>query len=161
MSDLPMDDDQLVARLRSALDELDPPPAGLRDTAVRALTWDLERAALADLVHDSDVTPALAGMRSAVDAGPRDLVFQRGEVTLDVSIEPRDDGTGALVTGSVVGVDAEHVLLMRVPGRGTTQVVLDEFGRFEAEVDGRRVVLVVPGAGGEGRDLRTDVLPLR
>jgi len=144
------DDLELLAALRDAVVAADPPPARLRDAAMRALTWDAEMETLL-ATFDSAKEPA--GMRSAV--ATRDLTFGADELVIDVSVTT-DGPDGPTLTGSVSVPDAS--LTLARPGHPDQPITIDEFGRFHLPVSGSLAGIVVLTA--DGRSLRTELFSL-
>ncbi len=88
-----MDDEDLVARLRTVAGDVDPVPVHVELAAYAALATRRLDAELAELTHDSWEAAAL--VRSA--EGVRALTFEVGPVSLDVQV---DGGLRVLVTGA-------------------------------------------------------------
>ncbi|MGB3735904.1 MAG: hypothetical protein WA964_13170 [Ilumatobacter sp.] len=137
MSDIPIDDDDLLAAVRSAHSELDPPPERLRDAAIRAATWDLELDLLVSLAHDSQLTAS--GLRTV--AVPRDLVFESDGIAIELVVESKDTDPAISVIRGEIDPVPDRVTL-RSPGRPDRVVDVDDAGRFEAEVDASLIRIV-------------------
>ncbi|XVV06471.1 hypothetical protein ACQPW3_14190 [Actinosynnema sp. CA-248983] len=88
-----MDDDELVERLRSIANRVDPVPAWVQLAAQAALSTRRMDEELAELVRDSWESPQL--VRSEEDAHV--LAFEAGDVSVDVQAEA--GGLRALVGG--------------------------------------------------------------
>ncbi|CAL9548350.1 hypothetical protein SUDANB95_04343 [Actinosynnema sp. ALI-1.44] len=89
-----MDDDELVERLRSIANRVDPVPDWVERAARAALTTRRLDEELAELVHDSWDAPQL--VRSGED-DVHLLAFETGDVSVDVQAE--GGGLRALVGG--------------------------------------------------------------
>jgi hypothetical protein len=119
-------DRRLLAEVRTVLDEVDPVPDAVLNSARAALTWLTIDAELAALAEDSAL--ASAGVRST--ALRRSLTFESdtGVLAFEVS---EDDGNGA--TRQIVGqADRPADLTVRHNGDPIT-VATDEQGRFRIE----------------------------
>lgn len=137
MDDVPADDDELLAAVHAAHVALDPPPARLRDSAIRAATWDLDLDALVSLSHDSLL--ADAGLRTV--AAPRDLVFESDGVAIELVIEVKPtDPAISMIHGEID--PPPDVVVVRSPGRPDREVEVDDAGRFELEVDASLIRVV-------------------
>ena len=156
-SDTPTDD-ELLAILRVRQAEIDPPPDGLVDKAMRALTWDTEFAALvaanpveeAVLVRGADVAAAAVV----------DLVSEIDGSVLEVSVELNTapaEAPGSYRVNGLVHPRCDHVRVVG-PGGPQQRVECDSFGRFEAtDVDGPfALAFKLP----DGRLVRTELLDL-
>jgi len=84
-----LSDDELSDLVGAALDECEPLPTWAVDFAVGAFAWRDVDGKLAELLHDSVLEEAVV-LRD--DTGIRLLVFQAGDVTLDI-----EHGPGTLV----------------------------------------------------------------
>jgi hypothetical protein len=93
------------------------------------------------VLFDSELLPAVAGVRSAWGGRGRKVLYQMGDFLVDVQIEPTRDGQRTVI-GQVVSAnesaDAVHgvpVVLLRdlsVIGKGVT----NESGEFHVEFEG-------------------------
>ncbi len=139
-----MNDDELLAAVREAMTAMDPVPAEVVDRAHRALTWDVELAALLEEVESL----ATAGVRSATTV--QDRTFESGDIELEVSIS----------SGRIEGlVDPPSAMLsLVVPGREACSLDVDDSGRFAVEVDGLAAAIVVRSE--TGTTYRTPLLDL-
>lgn len=94
------------------------------------------------VLFDSELLPAVAGVRSAWSGRGRKVLYQIGDFLVDVQIEPTRDGQRTIVIGQVVsanedaeGVHGVPVVLLRdlaVIGKGVT----NESGEFHVEFEG-------------------------
>ena len=94
------------------------------------------------VLFDSELLPAVAGVRSAWGGRGRKVLYQMGDFLVDVQIEPTRDGQRTIVIGQVVsanesadGVHGVPVVLLRdlsVIGKGVT----NESGEFHVEFEG-------------------------
>lgn len=152
MTDVPFDDDALLAATRAAHEELDPPPERLRDAAIRAAAWDHGLDLLVSLAHDSQF--ADAGLRSS--AALRDLVFEDDGISIELMLEPGESDTATTMIRGEIDPAPDSVLL-RSPGVPDRNVEVDAAGRFEVEVD-VNLVSVVARVG--GRAIGTGLIAL-
>lgn len=143
-------DDDLLADLRDAVLSADPPPEGLRDSAIRALTWDTDMETLV-AAYDSADQPT--GMRS--ETGTRDLTFGRSGPTIDVTVTAGDQDV-AEITGSIDAEVAEALLLQ--PGRERQPIAVDRHGRFTVTITG--AVAGISVTTSDGRRVRTELFSL-
>ncbi len=125
-----MNDDELLAEVKEAIDATDPPPAGLAAMAVRALTWDTESESLAERTYDSK--GQMAGMRS--DTAVRDLTFEGSGLSIELSLSA--EGDHVLVEGLVDGLEPDWSVRLHQPGRDPVTLQLDDAGRFDIETSG-------------------------
>ncbi len=117
-------DDEVLADLGEALGDAAAVPDWVRESgyaafAMRHLDLDLE---LLTLVRDSAVQPPV-GVRSGDGEGPRVVVFESGELTLEVEIGP------ATLMGHVVPTSTDHVRLETRDGE-TQETETDDGGFF-------------------------------
>ena len=118
------DDEALLAELRQAVDVGDDPAAArLIADAKACFTWHTvdEELELLTLSHDSSLTQG--AFRSATSQGPRMLVFENDEVTVEIQV-----GSDTLI-GQVVPVTPATVLLEQVGG-AVTETQPDDAGFF-------------------------------
>ena len=119
-------DDEFLADLGEALEAAESVPDWVRETgyaafAMRHLDLDLELELLT-LVRDSVVQPP-AGVRAGDAEGPRVVVFESGDLTLEVEIGP------ATLMGHVVPASADRVQLETRDGE-TQETETDDGGFF-------------------------------
>jgi hypothetical protein len=91
-----VNDDELMAQIRSAFEVLDPVPADVMAAARASIAWRVPSAALAELSHDRGVR-APAGVRGA--AG-RTLTFTCPGREVEIEVAP--DGRHREITGRLV-----------------------------------------------------------
>ena len=135
-SDRPLSDDELLAVVGAVLDEDEPLPPGAVEFATGALVWRDVDGELAELLHDSGAEEAVVLRDETV---LRLLVFQAGDVTLDV-----EHGPGRLL-GAVSPPGRYRVEVQRsgtAPGEAVS-FLTDEAGMFEVERDLRGTVRFV------------------
>ncbi len=122
---LDMSDDQLLAELRTAIEQNDPPPERLSTIAKAALTWRTIDAELAELAFDS--TRDLAGVRD--QTLQRQITFETADLEIEIMVV--DTASRRLVGQLVPAVEAMVVLIAGddgEPERFTTTA--DHLGRF-------------------------------
>lgn len=117
----PGGDDDLLDELRAAVRHAGTPTAAMAAAARAAFSWRTVDAELAALTHDSLVDVPV-GQRGA-SAGPRDLVFEGRE--LSVELERDED----CLVGQLVPAGPGHVVLLRPDGE-VDRTEVDELGRF-------------------------------
>jgi hypothetical protein len=105
----------------SVLDEGEPLPQGGIELAAGAFAWRDMESKLAELLHDSLLEDAVV-LRD--DTAVRLLVFQSGELTLDVEHTP-DRLVGALSPAA-----RYHVELQHASGGAGVSVLTDDGGMF-------------------------------
>lgn len=90
------------------------------------------RAFVAELLFDSALAPAQAGVRS-LTANPRQLLFGSGDYRVDLRIEPQDDADKVALLGQILNA--------KNPGRdlGRVAVSLSEGNRVLAESQTNRL----------------------
>ncbi|WP_166353960.1 hypothetical protein [Phytoactinopolyspora limicola] len=132
MDDLTAADRALLADLRDAFQQLDPPPPHLLHAAHTSLDWMNADAILAELVADSAATGAPA-LRAA--APPRVLTFDAEGTTLVVEIvtvaRVGEPAAGRRVIGQVLPAGDANVEIRTAYG-AAVQVRADGHGRFRA-----------------------------
>jgi hypothetical protein len=116
---LPMDDDELLERLRVAASVHDAVPLDVLAAARGAFALRTLDDELADLLFDSLLDEDLVGVRGG---GPRQLSFGADEVTIDVDVD--DHG----IVGQLAGPEATGVELQTPDVRLAADV--DDLGRF-------------------------------
>ena len=120
----PGEDEDLLDELRAAVRGAGTPTAAMADAARAAFSWRTVDAELAALTSDSLVDET-AGVRGS-SAGPRDLVFEGREATVEVA---RDEDC---LVGQLVPAGPGQVSLLRPDGE-VERTDVDEFGRFRFE----------------------------
>ena len=125
-------DAALLAELRRAAGEVDPPPDAAILAARSALAYLRLDAALAELVHDSqdDHDLSVVGFRAAGTTA-RQLAFQSGHHEIEVEVIEVDDGR-RLVGQCIPAATVEVAARLSDDGRRTT--VSDDLGRFSIDV---------------------------
>ncbi len=146
-------DQATLGRLSAALDQADPPPEGLDDIAMRALTWDVELGHLASAIDEEPVLVRDRGT-SQSSGQPLQESFQVDDYAIDLTIESGQ--VGVLLRG-IVTPRVEQVFLTG-PSFGPQPVNCDEFGRFEADVELSTVAVEFVGSDDLAR--RTPLLDL-
>jgi hypothetical protein len=118
-------DDELITRLRSVAEQVDPPPELVLEAARAAFLMRRIDAELAELVLDSAVDAGPVLVRSAVDDGVRMLSFETGTISIEVQVTGVDGGRSllGLVTGASGTVEVETTA-------GRHAVPIDTLGRF-------------------------------
>lgn len=123
MSDIHESNEQeLMAKLRQALNAADPVPSDVTDFAKAALAWRTIDAELAAVAYDSSTEETPAGVRSAATAHM--LSFQAGEWTIDIEYV---SATARLI-GQIEPSREVTVDLHFAGGIATTEA--DDLGRF-------------------------------
>jgi hypothetical protein len=126
VTELSDDDMQLLIRVGEVYAEIDPVPPHVVEAARAALAWRTIDSELAELVEDTELTPA-AGMRGAV--APRLVTFEAE--TLTVEVEIAEVGERRRLIGQLVPPSAGEVEIRHAQ---RTQVVeADDLGRFSVE----------------------------
>lgn len=142
LATMPLDDVDaaVLTALAGAVEQLDPPPAGLTERVQFALALDEVYDEVAQLQRLTDRAGELAGARSAdADAAEQvsRITFTAGPVTVMVTVLPVDGATvrvdGWLApTGAAPG--AAEGWLVRVRGDGgDRQATVDADGRFSLD----------------------------
>lgn len=129
--------DDLEARLRHVVGQVDPVPAALDDAARAAFGWRTIDQDLAELLRDSADEAVEAGVRSG-GGGARQLSFESPRLGIElevVSVGPRE----RRVEGQLLPPAAATVTVER-PGEDSVSVQADELGRFV--LDGLRAGVV-------------------
>jgi hypothetical protein len=145
-------DDELTARLRLAVTAADHPPTEVVDAAKAAFTWRTIDAELAELTYDSFVdADALVGVRGG--DGPRQLSFERGELSLELEVV--EVGGLRRLTGQVVSGPLAELSLQQSAADGSMAVPTDHLGRFHLDAVAAGPARFLFRLAG---DVRTDVL---
>ncbi len=147
-------DDQLLRRLSAVMDEADPPPEGLGDVAMRALTWDVELARLAARVDEEPVLVRDSG-DSTRTGQPVEESFEVDDYAIDLTVEPGEPGT-VLLRG-IITPRVDEVTLTG-PTADSRPVTCDQYGRFEVVVGVSTVA--VEFIGSDDLPRRTPLLDL-
>jgi hypothetical protein len=125
-----MTDDELAAELAAVLADRRA-PREVTEAAKGLFTWRTIDAELAALSYDSLVDAEEGVVRGA--AGPRALVFEAGDVEIEVEVAPGRDGRRLVGQLSAAGaVD------LAVDGAARTLAV-DELGRFATDLPAETV----------------------
>lgn len=125
MPELSDDDLQLLGRVREVYAEIDPVPPHVVAAARAAIAWRNIDSELAELIEDTELTPA-TGVRSG--AAPRLVTFEAD--TLTVEVEIAETGDQRCLMGQMVPPSAGEV---EIRNAERTQVVeADDLGRFSA-----------------------------
>lgn len=119
MNALPMDDDELLDRLRLAAQVHDPVPADVLVAARGAFALRTLDEELADLLFDSLLDEDLVGVRGS---GPRQLSFAADELAIDVDVDEHG------IVGQLAGPGAAGVELQTPDASVGAEV--DDLGRF-------------------------------
>lgn len=145
--------DELLSALRVAMEATDPPTILSREQAERALEWDRAADELVEITFDSLLTSA--GMRSTQTV--RDLVFDLGEVTIELTVEdpPDDQPGGPMIEGLIVGADAASLWLL-TPTGSPLAISTDDSGRFRLSTQEPLIALRVDRSGGQS--IRTPLI---
>ncbi|MGY1694409.1 MULTISPECIES: hypothetical protein [unclassified Geodermatophilus] len=114
-------DDELLGELRAALRAAGSPTPAMTDAARAAFSWRTVDAELAALTSDS-LLDRTAGVRGG-PGGPRDLVFEAGDRSVEVA---RDEDC---LVGQLVPAAPGEVSLL-APGGEVDRTTADEWGRF-------------------------------
>ncbi|MGH9736002.1 MAG: hypothetical protein ACRD8A_15600 [Candidatus Acidiferrales bacterium] len=97
---------QRVARAAHRLPASEPPAGTVRIAKALYSTHEPRKARgpkslVAQLLFDSSIAPAQAGVRSST-ANPRQLLFGSGEYRVDLRIEPQDDADTVALLGQIL-----------------------------------------------------------
>jgi hypothetical protein len=124
------DDDALVADLRRVLAVVDPVPEHAQLAARVAIEWRTLDAELAALVHDTTIDEPALALRG--DAGPRALIFEVPELTIEIETEPQGsaDGDDLRLVGQLIPPQPAEITIHN--GDELTLSHADERGRFDA-----------------------------
>jgi hypothetical protein len=101
--------------------------------------WQRATRAVASLVFDSRMQPALAGFRSSGGSGFQ-LEFESDTARIDLQFEPRSDDRDrwsviGQVTANAADLNAEIAVLLTEKGNLVRQAMADDVGVFTFEVD--------------------------
>ncbi len=123
------DDDALLADLKAALAHAGPADDALLESGRGAFAWRTVDAELAALTYDSlldDLTVVRGGTGAPTD-GPRSLVFEAGDVSVELDVLP-----GRIVGQLVPGAPGEVVVQSRT--EDLVRATADDAGLFSVEV---------------------------
>ena len=95
------------------------------------------KGTLAQLVFDTSLQPAVAGIRSA-SAAPRQVVYVAGDVVVDVKLESIDESGNLHIIGQLIQRDDPygfgHVpVVLREADRQVAKTFTNRFGEFQFE----------------------------
>lgn len=134
-----MADDELGAKVRRMLADMDPVPQAALDAASSAFGWRNIDAELATLTSDT-LLVEVTGVRGTP---PRLLSFTAGEVTIDLEVTVEDSSVRVL--GQIIPQQSAEVTI-EYDG-GALSATADERGRFAVHglpVEWLRVVIATP-----------------
>lgn len=136
---------QRVAETAHRLTTAEPPESAVRIAKALYAANTLRKAAgvtsvLAELLFDSSLAPAQAGVRSS-SANPRQLLFGSGDYRVDLRIEPQDDVDKVALLGQVLhaknpGKDLGPVVVSLTEGnRVLAKSQTNRLGEFQLQCD--------------------------
>jgi hypothetical protein len=123
------DDDALLADLKAALAQAGPPDEALLESGRSAFAWRTVDAELAALTYDSllDELTVVRGQSGGTADGPRSLVFEAGDVSVELDVLP-----GRIVGQIVPGAAGEVVV--QTPTEDLVRATADDAGLFSVTV---------------------------
>lgn len=142
------DDAALLADLARVLEAADPPPPGLAERALFALSLARLEAELAEIQH---LVPA--GIRS--EEVVRTVTFTASHVTVMITVTPTEPGL--VRVDGWVAPGARYRIEVHRPG-SVTEVDTDDDGAFVLEVPAGAAGLVLHRADGTGPTVSTPVV---
>ena len=147
-------EEELLGELRRVIGTADPLPAHVEAAAREAFTWRTIDDELAELLHDSSVEPALAGVRAGDE--PRVLGF--AGASLRVELEVSGSGRERTLIGQLLPAVAARIEIRHADR--TTTVEADDRGRFSAAGVPAGSISVRCQPAGHPRALATPWLPI-
>jgi hypothetical protein len=149
-------DERLLAELRRVVRAADPVPDHVLAAAEAALDWRTIDDELAELLHDSSLEAAAAGVRA--ESGTRVLTF--GGARVRVELEVSGSGPARMLTGQLFPAVSARIEIRHADH--VTTVAADARGRFTAaQVPAGSVSLRCHlDAPGQPRALATPWLPI-
>jgi hypothetical protein len=118
------DDDRLLTELGAAVRAADDVPESFVAAGKAAFAWHNIDADLAQLVSDSSVDPAEAGLRSSEPAIVRTMTFASAELSIELDVQA--DG----LRGLVVPEQAGTVQVRLSGGEAGPELAIDAVGWF-------------------------------
>jgi hypothetical protein len=155
VSDLPIEDEELLHRLRTVLDRVDPVPPEVSEFARVSLGWRRLEAELAELLADSTLDAEAALARGGGDDA-RWLTFRAPDLTVDVEVR-RDRDTLTLL-GQLAPAAVAEIEIQAADGSVAATASSDELGRFRLVLASGRVRLRITRHA--GTPVETSWLPL-
>jgi hypothetical protein len=122
-----LDDEGLMAALRNMLSRNEPPPSWSVDLAKSSYDLRAVDAELAVLSSDSGLAGTRAVVRSG--AGPRLVVFDAADLSVEIEIEPGARAGSWRLIGQLTPATSAR-MQVRQQGTESVQVDADDFGRF-------------------------------
>jgi hypothetical protein len=129
---LPLNDDEMIARLREVTARFDPVPEAVTAFALAALDLRFVDEQIAALISDSADFVRLAGVRAT--NAPRLLRFGAGSLRIDAAVDA-DVLSGRVTTTSPTGPADPYRGVVHVQSANTlSDVSLDAFGEFSVRL---------------------------
>jgi hypothetical protein len=125
-----LDDEGLLAAVREMLGRDEPPPEWSVDLAKSSYGLRAVDAELAALTSDSGLATAASSVRSGT--APRLVVFDTGDLSLEIEIEPSTPVGSWRLVGQLVPASAARIQI-RQQGAEPVWVDVDDLGRFAAD----------------------------
>lgn len=125
-----LDDEGLLAALREVLGRSDPPPDWSAELAKSSYGLRAVDAELAALTSDSGLAAAGSGVRSG--AAPRLAVFDTGDLSLEIEIEPSTRAGSWRLVGQLIPASPARIQIRQQQAE-PVWVDADDLGRFAAD----------------------------
>jgi hypothetical protein len=125
-----LDDEGLLAAVREMLGRDEPPPDWSADLAKSSYDLRAVDAELAALTSDSGLAEAASGMRSGT--APRLAVFDTGDLSLEIEIEPGTRAGSWRLVGQLIPASPARIQI-RQQRAEPVWVDADDLGRFTAD----------------------------
>jgi hypothetical protein len=125
-----LDDDGLLAAVREMLGRDDPPPDWSVELAKSSYGLRAVDAELAALTSDSGLATAGSGVRSGT--APRLAVFDAGDLSLEIEIEPSTRAGSWRLVGQLIPASPARIQI-RQQRAEPVWVDADDLGRFAAD----------------------------
>jgi hypothetical protein len=115
----------------------EPPEAAIRIAQAWFALSRPDKGMLARVVFDTSLQPALAGVRSA-HAGPRQVVYEAGDVVVDIKLEPIDELGNLHIIGQLIQRDDPYAfghvpVVLREADKQVAKTFTNRFGEFQFE----------------------------
>lgn len=135
-----LDDERLLAAVREMLSTYEPAPDWSVDLTKGSYDLRAVDAELAVLSSDSELSAARSGVRSGVT--PRMAVFDTGDLSVEIAIEPEDRVGSWRLVGQLNPATSAHIKICQQQIE-PFWVDADRFGRFAADhLQGRPLSLI-------------------